>query len=293
MSGRISPTVVAMLAEGKISQAQARAYEARSTRLRAQTREKSEHDLASRDGGEQRTERLGNLDKPPTKRSNKSTSKMGWLYKLTNTVNGKSYVGQTKKKLISKRMDGHRTAYRRPGKGCRALNAAIVKYGWNAFSIDVLGRFPTEQLDHEEEQAISKHNTLSPHGYNILPSATFVPMHSSEVRERRAITMLDAEPRRKISEGVKNARKNRPDWIANQTSARLASAERQREAKMKNMTAAQRVRYLKDLEQSRASNRRCKAKKRTLASSYKESDAISSEYWEKQKLVNDMSVVAH
>ena len=185
-----------------------------------------------------------------------TTCRLGWLYKLVNVVNGKGYVGQTRKRLLAKRMDGHRTAYRRHGRGCRALNAAIVKYGWSAFRLEVLGRVPCSNLDAMEEQMIREHNTLSPKGYNILAGANVVPMHDPEVRAKRAKTMLDAAPRQRIAEGVRNARRGRSDWIANGTKARRERAERERAAKTANMTDEEARKYLRKLSQQRESKRR-------------------------------------
>jgi group I intron endonuclease len=171
---------------------------------------------------------------------------MGWLYKLVCIVSGKAYVGQTGKLLLAKRMDGHRTAHRRPGRGCRLLNNAIRKHGWHSFRLEVLGRVPKERLDSEEARLIALHGTLQRNGYNLLEGATVVPMHCAVVRAKRARTMEAEGPRRAISEGVKRARKDRPDWLANQVAARRARAEREREAKMAGMTEVQKDRYLKE-----------------------------------------------
>lgn len=174
---------------------------------------------------------------------------MGWLYKLTCIVSGKGYVGQTQKLILAKRMDGHRTAHRRPGAGCRLLNNAIRKHGWASFRLEVLGRVPKSRLDAEEARLIALHGTRQRNGYNVLEGGNIVPMHDPEVRAKRARTMLQAEPRKAISDGVKRARKDRPDWDANQLAARRARAERERAAKMAGMTEWEQERYLKNLRQ--------------------------------------------
>ena len=186
---------------------------------------------------------------------------MGWLYKLTCVVSGKGYVGQTRKVLLAKRMDGHRTAHRRPGCGCRLLNNAIRKYGWGSFRLEVLGRVPHARLDAEEARLIALHGTLQRNGYNILEGATNVPMHNPEVRAKRARTMLESGPRKAISDGVKRARKDRPDWDANQLAARRVRAEREREAKMAGMTEAEAEQYLKNLRQHAETRERQKARR--------------------------------
>ena len=89
---------------------------------------------------------------------------MGSIYKITNTVNGKSYIGQTsrdvEKRIIHEHFNGHT--------GSRLLSKAIKKYGANSFSYEILYQdiLPV-LLDSFEIQAIEIYNTLVPHGYNL------------------------------------------------------------------------------------------------------------------------------
>ncbi|MBQ6005770.1 MAG: GIY-YIG nuclease family protein [Selenomonadaceae bacterium] len=59
-------------------------------------------------------------------------SKCGVIYLITNTLNGKMYVGQTRQKLSS-RIYGHKS-----NKGKSAIDVAIRKYGWENFTVEVL-----------------------------------------------------------------------------------------------------------------------------------------------------------
>jgi len=136
-----------------------------------------------------------------------SEEKRGWVYKLVNQVTNKGYVGQTVKDKIEKRMSGHKNAWRRIGAGCRLLNASIKKHGWEAFRLEVLERPPISDLDIREEIMIELHGTREPSGYNVLSGATEVPMKNPLVRARRAKTMEASEPRKRISDGVLQARK--------------------------------------------------------------------------------------
>ena len=59
------------------------------------------------------------------------------IYKLTNMVNGKAYVGQAVD--IAMRWHGHKSAAAsNKREGCRALQCAIRKYGWKAFRKEIL-----------------------------------------------------------------------------------------------------------------------------------------------------------
>ena len=83
----------------------------------------------------------------------------GVIYKITNQINGKSYVGQTTTSL-SQRMASHRRANSVIGK-------AIRKYGWENFSVEVLEECDTkEQLNEREIFWIAALNCKTPNGYN-------------------------------------------------------------------------------------------------------------------------------
>lgn len=86
----------------------------------------------------------------------------GVVYKITNRVNGKVYVGQTTHTL-SRRFGEHRR-YRT----CPAIGAAIQKYGAENFSIEpiyyALDRY---ELNDKEQFLIKKFNSMYPNGYNL------------------------------------------------------------------------------------------------------------------------------
>ncbi len=88
---------------------------------------------------------------------------MGSIYKITNTLNGKSYIGQTRHDAVKTRIRDHLR-----GKGSQPVKDAIEKYGQDAFTFEILhdGIIP-EFLDDLEKEVIAKFNTVSPHGYNL------------------------------------------------------------------------------------------------------------------------------
>lgn len=92
---------------------------------------------------------------------------MGYIYKITNKVNGKIYIGQTMQS-VEKRFKEHINAAKTKYSGNRyALQHAILKYGEDAFTIEVLGEYPEELLDEMEIMFIQEFNSLKPNGYNI------------------------------------------------------------------------------------------------------------------------------
>lgn len=90
------------------------------------------------------------------------------IYKITNKVNGHSYIGQSVD--IEKRWKSHKKrAYCSTGKEYeKALYRAIRKYGLDNFKFEVLEECPKEKMNDLEVYYISKYNSYS-NGYNETP----------------------------------------------------------------------------------------------------------------------------
>lgn len=93
-----------------------------------------------------------------------ASSYLGVIYKITNNINGKVYIGQTINPIESRfRAHCNKTSSRYQSK----LYYAIKKYGKESFSIEVLEKGQTkEELDSKEMSYISSYNSVST-GYNI------------------------------------------------------------------------------------------------------------------------------
>ena len=89
-----------------------------------------------------------------------------YIYKATNKINGKSYIGQTLN--LARRKREH--LKRRCASGYRtAFQVDIDKYGEEAFQWEVLTELTTkEEADKTETQMILTHGTLEPNGYNSM-----------------------------------------------------------------------------------------------------------------------------
>ena len=83
------------------------------------------------------------------------------IYLLTDTTNGKQYVGQTTNKLF-KRLGSHRrtqTTY---------VDRMIAEHGWQNFTVEILDECKTRyELDEREKYWIATLNTKFPNGYNM------------------------------------------------------------------------------------------------------------------------------
>ena len=130
---------------------------------------------------------------------------MGSIYKITNTVNGKSYIGQTRQDAEKTRIRDHLTCN---GNGSLLIKQAIEKYSRDAFTYEILhdGIIP-EFLDILEIDAIEKFNTVSPHGYNLTTGGNSGGSPSEETRQKISASLkgktFSEETRRKISEANK------------------------------------------------------------------------------------------
>jgi group I intron endonuclease len=90
---------------------------------------------------------------------------MGFIYKITNIVNGKLYIGQTEQLDPNKRWQSHKSSIKH-NSGCPLLSAAVNKYGINSFKFEVLIICFDEDRYNYEKEYILKYNTLAPNGYN-------------------------------------------------------------------------------------------------------------------------------
>lgn len=95
---------------------------------------------------------------------------MSWIiYKHTNKINGKIYIGQTCQKLNDRWQEGKGYS------NCRLFGNAVRKYGWNGFTHEILeDNIQTqEEANKKESYYIGKFNSYvrvkGSHGYNLTP----------------------------------------------------------------------------------------------------------------------------
>ena len=115
---------------------------------------------------------------------------MGFIYKITNTVSKKCYIGETTEVNPEDRWKGHKQAISK-GRGCPALGDAIKKYGLDKFTFQVLIICFDEDRYIYEKEYIKKYNSVVPNGYNILEGGAGGGFkgktHSDETKEKLRI----------------------------------------------------------------------------------------------------------
>ena len=88
---------------------------------------------------------------------------MGYIYKITNKINSKSYIGKTES-TIEKRFQEHcQEAFKERSKE-RPLYRAMRKYGIDNFEISLIEE--TDDTEEREKYWIQKYGTYGSNGYN-------------------------------------------------------------------------------------------------------------------------------
>lgn len=120
-----------------------------------------------------------------------------YIYKVTNKINGKVYIGQTNN--LKRRIQEHKHD-RRAG---HLLHAAIKKYGFENFEIEIL-YFGPEYNDKEREY-ISLYDSRNPKkGYNITTGG------QDSHGEDNPMAVLTAQQAKSIQNDLMNSKKTFP-----------------------------------------------------------------------------------
>lgn len=103
------------------------------------------------------------------------------IYKVTNDINGKMYVGQTTKS-VERRWKEH---VRKSNQNSQyAFHCAIRKYGAEHFHIEQIDVACSKtELDQKEKYWISTLNTMLPNGYNMVEGGN-VPVWNDNIRAK-------------------------------------------------------------------------------------------------------------
>lgn len=165
---------------------------------------------------------------------------MGYIYKITNTLNQKSYIGQTITKL-SERFAKHKYLANHPEQqhNVSYIHRAIHKYGIENFTFETVEQIDNSLLNEREKYWIQYYNTFVPDGYNLTKggdgTAGFSRPQSEEEKKQRSESLKqyyknhpeakekigkrtselwkNPEYRRKVTQSNKEFYKNHPDMF--------------------------------------------------------------------------------
>lgn len=109
------------------------------------------------------------------------------IYLITNSINGKCYIGQTTRP-VEHRWSRHVTEARRGSRS--AVHLAIRKYGAEAFTLDIIGGANSmAALNDLEVMLIAQYGTLAPHGYNLASGGRNCVVHDETRAKMSAVRM--------------------------------------------------------------------------------------------------------
>ena len=94
---------------------------------------------------------------------------MHYLYKITNQLNNKVYIGQTVD--IHRRRHAHQSYAKNPERTCQYIHRAMSKYGVENFTLDIIDfGLDKHQADCLEINYIIQFDSRNPEkGYNFKP----------------------------------------------------------------------------------------------------------------------------
>lgn len=131
------------------------------------------------------------------------------IYKITNTINGKVYIGQSID--IQRRWNQEKNAaFNKNSHSYNLLlSQAFRKYDIKNFTFEVVEELSTEALNEREEYWINYYNSKVPNGYNIQSGGDYIyvknPLTSSilsldEVTKIKELLQFTSLPMSKIAE---------------------------------------------------------------------------------------------
>ena len=128
---------------------------------------------------------------------------MGYIYKIVNNLNQKSYIGQTTKQRPKDRFSQHKYLARHPEqeKNISYLHRSMNKYGVQNFTFEIIEQTENSLLNQREIYWIDYYNTLIPNGYNLTTGGEGTPGFSRHQSE---------EQKKKKRESIKEYYKNNP-----------------------------------------------------------------------------------
>jgi group I intron endonuclease len=111
---------------------------------------------------------------------------MGYIYKITNTLDNKCYIGQTITN-IEERWRHHKTN----SSNCLYLKNAFKKYGINKFKFEIVCICFDDDLNRFEIEYIKHFNSLVPNGYNLKAGGKCGGKLHQETKEKISKTLTE------------------------------------------------------------------------------------------------------
>lgn len=114
---------------------------------------------------------------------------MAWIYKITNLINNKQYIGYTKYTPQHRFQEHWDQRYQ---DHC-ILHKAMIKYGINNFKVEGVEEIVETDFIEKETYYINYFNTMRPNGYNICQGGNKPPEHFGENNNKSKINQQQFE----------------------------------------------------------------------------------------------------
>ena len=145
------------------------------------------------------------------------------IYKITNNINNKSYIGQSVN--INDRLSWHKELLQHNNHPNIHLQNSVNKYGFENFRFEIIEECDKDDLSIRERYWISHYNSMN-EGYNMISGGENIPgwQQTDEVRNKISKAL-------KLNNGMKRpdvAKRANSDRIWYEESRRKASESRRR-----------------------------------------------------------------
>ena len=170
------------------------------------------------------------------------------IYKCTNKINGKPYIGKTVHTL-DKRMRAH-ISNCKSSKHDSVFLRALRKYGYNNFTWEELINTNSEStLNHLEKFYIKKFNTLVPQGYNISLGGNggdTISNHPNSKNIRTKIMLAVKDSIKKLSDKQRKQKYGGTPWNKDSTYEILLGKDKANRLKQSISKKTRGYRHTKD-----------------------------------------------
>lgn len=112
------------------------------------------------------------------------------IYKITNKINNKCYIGQSINIQRRWNQEKNKAFNEKDLAYNQLLSKAFRKHGLDNFTFEVLEELPPEQLNEREEYWINHFNSLTPNGYNAHKGGRYVYQPNSLARSLLSIEQV-------------------------------------------------------------------------------------------------------
>lgn len=140
-------------------------------------------------------------------------TKLCGIYLLTHIATGRKYVGQSVD--IHKRFGNHSL-----GRKNTKLGNAVLKYGWAAFTAEIIELCVPDQLNALEMQWVKHHDCIAPLGFNLTSGGSLQTKYSLETRAKMSaanrLRVVTEETRAKLRAKVNSPETRLAISISNQ-----------------------------------------------------------------------------